>query len=379
MPTKKTVSLVSWLKTQLGENRFENDYAVLSHYLSLQGTPSADFYANILRKNKFDLSNLPSKTVYQKRFSHYNAQRKVSFTFIDLFAGIGGFRLAMQRNGGECVFTSEWDESAQKTYSTNYAEYPFGDITKINPAEIPNFDVLTGGFPCQPFSSIGKREGFEHKTQGTLFFYIAKIIKEKQPKAFLLENVPGLVSHNDGKTLEIILDVLRKELKYDVSIKVLNSADFGVPQERKRLYFVGFREDLGIKDFEFPKEYEKQVGIGQFVEADAEGPSISEHLQKSYIFKKDDGHPEIIDKDSNFPVKTLCASYHKIQRITGTFVRGGKTGLRLLTEQECKAIMGFPSDFVIPVSRTQMYHQFGNSVAVPVVQKISEHIVKCLK
>ena len=379
MPTKETKSLASWLKTQLGENRFENDYAVLSHYLSLQGTPSAEFYANILRKNNFDLSGLPSKNTYQKNFSHYNPKKNPSFTFIDLFAGIGGFRLAMQRNGGECVFTSEWDESAQKTYSTNYAEYPFGDITKINPAEIPDFDVLTGGFPCQPFSSIGKREGFEHKTQGTLFFYIAKIIKEKQPKAFLLENVPGLVSHNDGKTLEIILDVLRKELKYDVSIKVLNSADFGVPQERKRLYFVGFRKDLCIKDFEFPKENEKQVGIGQFVETDAEGPSISEHLQKSYIFKKDDGHPEIIDKDSDFPVKTLCASYHKIQRITGTFVRGGKTGLRLLTEQECKAIMGFPADFVIPVSRTQMYHQFGNSVAVPVVQKISEQIVKSLR
>ena len=378
MPTKETKSLASWLKTQLGENRFENDYAVLSHYLSLQGSPSADFYANILRKNNFDLSSLPSKNLYQKSFSHYNPKRNTSFTFIDLFAGIGGFRLAMQRNGGECVFTSEWDESAQKTYSTNYAEYPFGDITKINPAEIPDFDILTGGFPCQPFSSIGKREGFEHKTQGTLFFYIAKIIKEKRPKAFLLENVPGLVSHNEGKTLEIILDVLRKELKYDVSIKVLNSADFGVPQERKRLYFVGFRNDLGINSFEFPKENEKKVGIGQFVETDAEGPSISEHLQKSYIFKKDDGHPEIIDKDSDFPVKTLCASYHKIQRITGTFVRGGKTGLRLLTEQECKAIMGFPSDFAIPVSRTQMYHQFGNSVAVPVVQKISEQIVKSL-
>ena len=378
MPTKETKSLASWLKTQLGENRFENDYAVLSHYLSLQGTPSADFYANILRDHGFDLSNLPSKVGYQRKFSHYNPVRNPSFTFIDLFAGIGGFRLAMQRNGGECVFTSEWDESAQKTYSTNYAEYPFGDITKINPAEIPDFDILTGGFPCQPFSSIGKREGFEHKTQGTLFFYIAKIIKEKRPKAFLLENVPGLVSHNEGKTLEIILDVLRKELKYDVSIKVLNSADFGVPQERKRLYFVGFRNDLGIDSFEFPKENEKKVGIGQFVETDAEGPSISEHLQKSYIFKKDDGHPEIIDKDSDFPVKTLCASYHKIQRITGTFVRGGKTGLRLLTEQECKAIMGFPPNFVVPVSRTQMYHQFGNSVAVPVVQKISEQIVKSL-
>ncbi len=367
------------LRAYLGNIQFDEDIAVLSHYLSLQGSPSAELYANILREHKVDVSIFPSKHAYQRKFSRYNPRRNTSFTFIDLFAGIGGFRLAMQRNGGECVFSSEWDESAKKTYSVNYGEYPFGDITKIHPEDIPNFDILTGGFPCQPFSSIGKREGFEHKTQGTLFFYIAKIIKEKQPKAFLLENVPGLISHNEGKTLEIILDVLRKELKYDVSIKILNSADFGVPQERKRLYFVGFRKELGVKKFEFPKENRERVGIGKFVETDAEGPAISEHLQKSYIFKKDDGHPEIVDENSNFPVKTLCASYHKIQRITGTFVKGGKTGLRLLTEQECKAIMGFPPDFIIPVSRTQMYHQFGNSVAVPVVQKISEQIVNSLR
>lgn len=376
---KKVESLSSWLKKQLGENRFENDYAILSHYLSLQDSPSANFYANTLRSHNVDFTKFPKKETYLKQFSHYAPIKNPTFTFIDLFAGIGGFRLAMQRNGGECVFSSEWDESAQKTYSTNYAEYPFGDITKINSSDIPDFDVLTGGFPCQPFSSIGKREGFEHKTQGTLFFYIAKIIKEKKPKAFLLENVPGLISHNNGKTLGIILDVIRQELKYDVSIKILNSANFGVPQERKRLYFVGFRKNLGVKNFEFPKENNKKVGIGKFIEVDADGPSISEHLQQSYIFKKNDGHPEIIDKNSDFPVKTLCASYHKIQRITGTFVRGGKTGLRLLTEQECKAIMGFPPNFTIPVSRTQMYHQFGNSVATPVVQKISEQIIKFLQ
>jgi len=370
--------LVKQLRIYLGESHFDEDLAVLSHYLSLQGSVQALKYKAILEENGVDLRVLPSKNEFLKKFAQYPPKRNASFSFIDLFAGIGGFRLAMQENGGECVFTSEWDASAKQTYSANYADVPFGDITKVDPNTIPDFDVLTGGFPCQPFSSIGKREGFEHKTQGTLFFYIANIVKVKQPKAFLLENVPGLVNHNEGKTLEVIMDTLKKELNYEVFIKVLNSADYKVPQERKRLYIVGFRKDLKITDFEFPKACDKKVGIGQFVETDAEGPSISEHLQKSYIYKKDDGHPEIIDANSDFPVKTLCASYHKIQRITGTFVRGGKTGLRLLTEKECKAIMGYPVEFKIPVSRTQMYHQFGNSVAVPVVKAISKKIAEKL-
>lgn len=378
MATTKEKDLTTYLKSLLGEKRFDDDFAVVSHYLMLQESSAADHYKSVLKKNGVDVSELPSKKEFLKKFALFPPKQKVKFTFIDLFAGIGGFRLAMQDQGGECVFTSEWDEAAKKTYSTNYAEYPFGDITKIDPKEIPDFDVLTGGFPCQPFSSIGKREGFEHKTQGTLFFYIAKIISKKRPKAFLLENVPGLVSHNEGQTLETILDVLRKELEYDVFIKVLNSADYEVPQERKRLYFVGFRKDLKIKGFVFPEASKEIVGIGPFIEKDAEGPSISEHLQKTYIYKKDDGHPEVVDENTDFPVKTLCASYHKIQRITGTFVKGGKTGLRLFTEQECKAVMGFPMNFRVPVSRTQMYHQFGNSVAVPVVRKISEQIIKTL-
>ena len=174
------------------------------------------------------------------------------------------------------------------------------------------------------------------------------------------------------------MDVLEKELEYHVTPKVLNSADFGVPQERKRLYFVGFRKDINITQYKMPEGNSERVGIGQFVEKDATGPSISKHLQQTYIFKKDDGHPEIIDSNSDFPVKTLCASYHKIQRITGTFVRGGETGLRLLTENECKAIMGYPKEFIMPVSRTQMYHQFGNSVAVPVIKRIADSIIKNL-
>ncbi len=378
MKKENQILLEHQLKSYLNGIFFDNDTTILSHYLSLQGTSFEKTYQRILERNSINLKQLPSQSEFLNKYALFPPQNKLKFSFIDLFAGIGGFRLALQNNGGVCVFSSEWDSAAKQTYAANYAEIPFGDITKINPNCIPDFDILTGGFPCQPFSSIGKREGFEHKTQGTLFFFIAKIIKAKQPKAFLLENVPGLVTHNRGKTLSVILETLQ-ELHYNVSFKVLNSADFGVPQERKRLYFVGFRGNLKVKDFQFPTKKRQKVGIGQFIEQNAEGPSISKKLQSSYIFKKDDGHPEIVDSSTNHPVKTLCASYHKIQRITGTFVRGGKTGLRLFTEQECKAVMGFPQNFKIPVSRTQMYHQFGNSVAVPVIQEIIKKIIETLE
>jgi len=365
------------LRIFLPNNACSENAALLTQYLFIKDAKKKEEKKQLLiKKFNFEEEQLSNaEDFFTKKKIPFCAKQNPTFTFIDLFAGIGGFRLAMQANGGECVFSSEWDASAKQTYYENYGEVPFGDITKFEPKDIPDFDVLAGGFPCQPFSSIGKREGFEHKTQGTLFFYIAKIIKEKKPKAFILENVQGLLTHAEGKTFQTILDVLENELNYNVNTKVLNSSDYKVPQERKRLYFVGFRKDVFSEKFIFPSPCKDKVGIGKFIEKDAEGPVISEHLQKTYIFKKDDGHPEIVDENSNFPVKTLCASYHKIQRITGTFVKGGKTGLRLLTEKECKAIMGFPKNFKIPVSRTQMYHQFGNSVAVPVVEKIAEAIV----
>lgn len=370
----------SELKQYLPKEDFEENAALLSHYIQLQDNSIGEIYKSKLQNKELsiDFSKIPTKESFNKKENITFANIKRKFTFIDLFAGIGGFRMALQDCGGECVFSSEWDYAAKQTYFANYGEVPFGDITKIEPKEIPDFDILAGGFPCQPFSSIGKREGFKHKTQGTLFFYIAEIIKEKQPKAFILENVPGLLTHENGKTFNTIMDVLENDLEYKVYPKILNSADFKVPQERKRLYFVGFRKDLGKDNFSFPEGFKEKVGIGQFVEKEAKGPSISKHLQQSYIFKKDDGHPEIIDENSNFPVKTLCASYHKIQRVTGTFVRGGETGLRLLTENECKSIMGYPKDFKMPVSRTQMYHQFGNSVAVPVIKEIVKTMITTL-
>ncbi|MEM9954570.1 MAG: DNA cytosine methyltransferase [Chloroflexota bacterium] len=306
----------------------------------------------------------------------------MSFTFIDLFAGIGGFRLAFEAMNHQCVFSSEWDKFAIQTYMANFDDIPYGDITKISTDNIPDHDILTAGFPCQPFSTIGKREGFEHATQGTLFFDVARIIADKRPKTFVLENVEGLKNHDNGNTYKIIKETLEDELNYTIFDEVLDAANYGVPQHRKRIYIVGFRSDIASHpqfDFRWSEPEKETVGIGQFVEQHDEGYNISEHLQKVYIFKKDDGRPQIITPESDFPVKTLVASYHKIQRLTGTFVRDGSTGLRLLSENECKAIMGFPQDFIIPVSRTQMYRQFGNAVAVPVVKKIAESMTMTLR
>jgi DNA (cytosine-5)-methyltransferase 1 len=299
--------------------------------------------------------------------------------FIDLFAGIGGMRLAFESVGAECVFTSEWDKYAQQTYQANFGEKPFGDITQISENQIPKFDLLLAGFPCQPFSSIGKRQGFKHETQGTLFYDVARIIDFHKPRAFLLENVAGLLTHDDGRTFTTIINVLTN-LGYRLEYKILDSSDYGVPQKRERIYIVGFnKKKVKPVDFDFPKPRKSKIGIGKFVETGLKNLSVSKHLQSVYIYKLDDGRPEIITPKSDFPVKTLVASYHKIQRLTGTFVKDGPTGLRLLSENECKAIMGFPKNFKIPVSRTQMYRQFGNSVAVPVVRGVAKAIVKHLE
>ncbi len=302
------------------------------------------------------------------------------FKFIDLFAGIGGFRLAMQNLGGKCVFTSEWDKEAKKTYKANFGERPFGDITKEETkAFIPdNFDLLCAGFPCQAFSIAGKRGGFED-TRGTLFFDVAEIIKRKQPKAIFLENVKGLTTHDNGKTLQIILNTL-EELNYTVFTKIINAKDFGVPQVRERIFIIGFHNEKvdKIQNFEFPKLENEEVFVNDFIENNVIGYDISKHLQEKYLFKKNDGKPQIIDKNSKIQVKTLVSSYHKIQRLTGTFVKDGVTGLRLLSINECKSIMGFPNQFIVPVSRTQAYRQFGNSVAVPAVQATASEILKLI-
>jgi DNA (cytosine-5)-methyltransferase 1 len=301
------------------------------------------------------------------------------FRFIDLFAGVGGMRLAFEAAGGECVFSSEWDKDSQKTYHANFGEVPHGDITQIEAESIPDFDIVLAGFPCQPFSSIGQRAGFKHETQGTLFYDVLRIIQTKRPAAFLLENVVGLTNHDKGNTFKVIEKNLKAE-GYEIFYKVLDASDFGVPQVRKRIYIVGFDKSRfkSAPDFYWPAPLKKKVGIGKFVEKGITDHPISKHLQGTYIYKLDDGKPQVITEKSDFPVKTLVASYHKIQRLTGTFVADGPTGLRLLTANECKAIMGFPKSFKIPVSRTQMYRQMGNSVAVPVVKAVAKQMAATL-
>jgi len=296
------------------------------------------------------------------------------YKFIDLFAGIGGIRKSFEQIGGGCVFSSEIDPHAQFTYYTNYGVIPFGDITKIEPEQIPDHDILCGGFPCQPFSHIGKREGFEHPTQGTMFHEVLRIIEHKKTRVVFLENVAGLVNHDNGQTLKIILMELEK-MGYKCHYTLLNAKDFGVPQNRKRFYLVAFLDDV---EFSFPEPPMINSDIGDFIEKGITGYSISKHLQQSYLFKKDDGRPALIDQETKGYVKTLVSTYHKIQRLTGTFVTDGETGIRLLTKNECKAIMGFPEDFIIPVSRTQMYRQMGNSVVIKVVSEIANEIDKSL-
>lgn len=323
----------------------------------------------LINRGLYDIkhkSNVPKKT------------SNTSIKFIDLFAGIGGIRKGFEDKNTECVFSSEWDKYAAQTYEANYGEKPHGDITKINEKDIPDHDILLAGFPCQPFSNIGKRQGFAHETQGTLFFDVLRILKEKRPQAFLLENVKGLVNHDKGNTFKVIQKSLSEELGYTIYHKVLDAQDFGLPQRRERIIIVGFRPDLDVTDFQFPKGSNKRVPVKDILESNPKGYSISKHLQQTYLFKKDDGKPQIINKNSTIQVNTLVASYHKIQRLTGTFIQDGDTGLRLYSQLEAKRLMGFPDDFIVPVSRTQMYRQFGNSVAVPVIKAVADEVKKYL-
>lgn len=323
-----------------------------------------DYSVNQIKKNHLELADKTHRWEQE-----VNKDKK--WKFIDLFCGVGGIRRAFETLDAGCVFSSEIDLFAQQTYYANYGVVPYGDITKIEAKEVPEHDMLCAGFPCQPFSHIGKREGFEHPTQGTMFHEILRIIDLHKTKVLFLENVPGIVNHNGGNTLSTILNELKKR-GYDCHKTILNASDFGVPQKRKRFYLVAFLyKDI---NFEFPIPPMIQSNVGDFIETNVKGYTISEHLQKSYLFKKDDGKPVLIDQNTKGSIKTLVSTYHKIQRLTGTFVKDGETGIRLLTTSECKAIMGFPDDFIIPVSRTQMYRQMGNSVVVKVIEEIAKSI-----
>lgn len=309
------------------------------------------------------------------------------FTFIDLFAGIGGIRIPFQELGGKCVFTSEWDKFAQKTYHVNFGDMPNGDITKITNEEIPDFDVLLGGFPCQPFSQAGLKKGFSD-TRGTLFFEIERIIKAKRPKAFLLENVKQLRGHDKGRTLKVILEHL-DALDYQVTYDVLRAADFGVPQNRERIYIVGFDcRYYGLNDkykFPFPEPTHQKTRLGDILEDNVdEKYTISQKLYEGHIRRKAEHQKKgngfgfsLFNADSEY-TNTISARYYK----DGSEIlidQGPDIPPRKLTPRECARLQGFPESFIIPVSDTQAYKQFGNSVAVPVIRAIAKKVREEMK
>jgi DNA (cytosine-5)-methyltransferase 1 len=320
------------------------------------------------------------------------------FTFIDLFAGIGGMRIAFQNLGGKCVFSSEIDEYAQQTYALNFGEVPDGDITKINEKEIPDHDILVGGFPCQAFSIAGKRGGF-NDTRGTLFFDVARIIKEKQPKAFFLENVKGLTNHRGGKTLATILNVLREDLGYIVpEPQIMNAKNFGVPQNRERIFIVGFRANLGIKaeDFEYPEPTDTTKCIEDIMEKNTVSAKyylstkylecLENHKKRNeakgngfgYEIKDTKGISNTIvtggmGRERNLIVDKRLKDFTPVTHIQGEVNR---QGIRKMTPREWSRLQGFPDNFKIEVADVRAYKQFGNSVAVPAIQATAKNLIE---
>lgn len=311
----------------------------------------------------------------------FSANKNPSFRFIDLFAGIGGIRIPFQELGGECVFSSEWDKFSQKTYRANFGEIPAGDITKIDATGIPDFDILLGGFPCQPFSQAGLHKGFAD-TRGTLFFEIERIIDEKRPKAFLLENVKQLKGHDGGRTLSVILEHLKK-LNYHVEYKILRAGDFGVPQIRERIYIVGLNKDMFSLpedyEFPFPKPMGKTTRVGDILEKEVNDKyTISDRLWEGHQRRKKENRKNgkgfgyaLFNEDSVY-TSTISARYYK----DGSEILIEQKGKnpRKLTPRECARLQGFPEKFIIPVSDAQAYKQFGNSVAVPVIRAIAKQM-----
>lgn len=393
----------------------DNKKAVLTHYLHNYHNgvkkhfeeEAKQYIREIVEyKNEEEKLNLVEETAVQQLLFEvenvpFPTPENYTFKFIDLFAGIGGFRMALQNLGGKCVFTSEWDENAKKTYRANFGETPFGDITKKSTKNyIPDdFDILCGGFPCQAFSIAGKRGGFED-TRGTLFFDVAEIIKTKKPKAIFLENVKGLINHNGGKTLATILNVLRNDLGYFVpDPKIVNAKDFGVPQNRERIYIVGFRNDLEIKSFEYPKPFEESVSFKRVKEETVVPTKYylsTQYLQtlinhKERHANKGNGFGYAIIGDDEIANAIVVGGMGRERnliidkRITDftptTHIKGevNREGIRKMTPREWARLQGFPDNYIIPVADASAYKQFGNSVAVPAIQATAEKIIELIK
>lgn len=388
-----------------------------THFLHNNKNGVARFYkkgalryvVNILSKNSPNSSFTTDKanSILNNCISDFNsnvpfpAPKQIKFKFIDLFAGIGGFRLALQNLGGKCVFTCEWDKFSQRTYQSNFGEIPFGDITKDKTKSfVPdNFDVLCAGFPCQAFSIAGKKGGFED-TRGTLFFEVAEIIERKKPKAIFLENVKGLRNHDKGKTLKTILNTLREDLGYFVpEPKIINAKDFGVPQNRERIFIVGFRKDLGINEFQYPEPVNKKVDLNDILEVEEVSPkyylstqylkTLKAHKERHANKGNGFGYEIISEKgianavvcggmghERNLILDFKLTNFKPVTKIVG---KVNREGIRKMTPREWARLQGFPDDFKIVVSNAQAYKQFGNSVAVPAIQATAQKIITKLQ
>lgn len=418
-----------------GPTSYETQIAILSHYLhSLKGKRDValgkkrDEIIEAIRdyieyKRQYDKKNPMWDNVSDEKVVEaadsplqsdlfadffsvpFPAPKKPKFTFIDLFAGIGGFRIAMQELGGKCVYSSEFDAQAQKTYMANYGEMPFGDITKeITKSYIPDhFDVLCGGFPCQAFSMAGKRLGFEDETRGTLFFEIEEILRRKQPKAFFLENVKGLMIHKGGQTIKTILEHLDK-VGYDVvPPQTVNAMDFGVPQHRERVYIIGFRKDLNIdiKKFKYPEPQTTGKKRPRFRDVmEKHEVSVKYYLSNVYVETlirhkarhEAAGHGfgyKIIDLDGvanaivvggmgrecNLIVDKRLTNFTPITNIKGEVNR---EGIRKMTPREWARLQGFPENFKIVVADASAYKQFGNSVAIPAIKATAKQELRLM-
>lgn len=313
--------------------------------------------------------------------------------FIDLFAGIGGFRIALESFNEKCVYSSEWDKFAQITYHHNFGEIPDGDITLVNEVNIPDHDILCGGFPCQAFSISGKQAGF-NDTRGTLFFDIARIVKYKQPKVIFLENVKNLLRHDHGRTIDTVISVL-EQINYKTFIKVLDSSHFGVPQHRERIFMVSFRKDLKINNFEFPKPSFKQIALKDIIEKDIDEKQYVIKRKDSKIDNKKNKSNDLFEHNVLKPIRigtvnkggqgeriysidghaiTLSAYGGGTAGKTGAYLINGK--IRKLTPRECLRAQGFPESFTFPeeITHAQIYKMCGNSVSVPVIKEIYRDI-----
>lgn len=306
-----------------------------------------------------------------------------NFTFIDLFAGLGGFRLALESLGCSCVYSNEWDKDVAKVYKENFGDDPLGDITKVDEKKLPNFEILCAGFPCQAFSISGKKLGFLD-SRGTLFFDVARITKEKNPKVVFMENVKNFATHDGGKTLAVVKATM-EELGYNFFYKVLNAADFGIPQKRERIYMVCFRKDLKVESFNFPKSFPLTKHVEDYLLNDeALVKNLYVERSDTFMSKKEDN--QYANKPIRLRIVNKGGQGERIYSIKGTAVTfsaygGGifaKTGgylingkLRKLHPRECARIMGYPDTYKISQSSSQAYKQFGNSVVIDVLQLIA--------